>query len=243
MIQYDRGVLYTATGAGWIERAAISAESVKRYADLPCAVFTDDPDTATATGQFDIVEPLRDIHPHLIDTHREKLEVLRRSPFHKTLYLDADTLATCDVREVFELLPRYDYAITHAHRSEAWLRIYGTQQIPPVFVPVQSGVLLYRRCAAVAEFHRRVIRHFVINRLGRDQEAFREVLWQATPSMNMYVLPREWNFNAIDDAREWFANNCDVARPRIFHYKSREPWRAQIEKMQCMVDNAKGTRG
>ena len=116
------GVLYIATGRKFIRAAMHSATSVRRHCPgLPIHPHADWQrhgfDFATSPYPFTSVETIE--RPH----RRSKVDLMARTPFARTLFLDADTEVNEDVRGLFQVLDRFDLALTHAHLRNAAVRL------------------------------------------------------------------------------------------------------------------------
>jgi hypothetical protein len=108
----DCGVCYVATNRKYVTAAILSAESAKKHCgqSLRTHIFTDDPERCKASGFFDSVELIE--NPH----RRSKVDYMAKSPFYKTLFIDADTRIVADFTEAFQLLDKFDVAMAHAMR-------------------------------------------------------------------------------------------------------------------------------
>jgi hypothetical protein len=184
----DKGILYVATGDQYVREAGNSARSFKKtMPDIPSAIFTDDTALAEEGQCFDLVEQYEDP----FHTYADKIAPLKKSPFEKTIFLDADTysLAPCD--EIFDLLDRFDLAVAHAP-----LRVYyySPPDCPACFPEINTGVIAYRR---TSDFERLVDSWLSIyatqppEAKTYDQPAFRQALYTST--MRFAILTPEYN--------------------------------------------------
>jgi len=108
----DCGVIYVATNDVYVQAAILSAQSAKKVcgSELKIHIYTDDPEKCKASGAFDSVELIE--NPH----RRSKVDYMGKTPFNKTLFIDADTRIVADFTDVFFLLEKYDVAMVHAMR-------------------------------------------------------------------------------------------------------------------------------
>ncbi|ELR23704.1 uncharacterized protein ACA1_073480 [Acanthamoeba castellanii str. Neff] len=217
-----QGVVLVATGPVYVEAAIRSARSVKEHCgpDLPVHIWTDLPEVcAAAAGAFDSVERIE--NPH----RRSKVDHLWRTPFERTLFLDADTRVVADVRGLFSLLDRFDLCMAHAHRrshaksattsSSSSSSSPASASPPPVEFPqLNSGVFLYRRSEGVVAFLKRWQEVFHAAALPKDQVTLRELLW--TTDLRVYVLPPEYNVRYQKYIDAWDAGE---AQPKILHMR------------------------
>ena len=81
---------------------------------------------------------------------------MRESPFDRTLFLDTDTTVVGAVEPLFYLLDRFDIGL-HMHPH---YRTYGTYERGGYLSTANTGVVLFRRCAAVSEMFDRWLEAF-----------------------------------------------------------------------------------
>jgi len=136
------------------------------------------------------------------------------SPFERTLYLDADVFVMTDVTELFSLLDRFDIALAHdqernsAHSAAIWRRPFGA-----CFPQFNSGVIAFRKTAAVTTLlnaWREAVRD---NDMKRDQSALRELLWHS--DLRIATLPPEYNMMDLSSVLR--LDGASIA-PRIIHH-------------------------
>ena len=105
----SNGIIFIATGRPYIEAANAAARSVREMVPgVGVDLFCDETGAADA-ALFDEVHPISDPH------RRSKVDCLPKTRFEKTLYLDTDIRIAEDISDLFELLPRFDIALAHAH--------------------------------------------------------------------------------------------------------------------------------
>jgi hypothetical protein len=201
-----RGVVFVATGAAkYIALAERAAASVKRHCPgLAVDLFTDAP---RESGVFDRVHVLED------PWFRSKIDGLLRSRFERTLYMDADMLVLADMRDIFDVLDRFDVAL-----AQDWLRnaplhhTFWRKPLPPAFAMFNGGLIALRRNPATSAFLEDWRAAVQATDTGRDQISLRELLWDS--DLRIATLPEEYNLLAIADVRRW---TPDHAAPRILH--------------------------
>jgi hypothetical protein len=99
------GVIFATTGKNYTELAERAAQSVKDSCPgLEVDLFTDQ---HVDMPVFDRIHQLED------PWHRSKMDAMIASRFDKTLYLDVDLFVIADIRDVFEVLDRFDMAMAH----------------------------------------------------------------------------------------------------------------------------------
>lgn len=201
----DCGVLYVARGAGYLDLAMASAESLRRYApDLPIDLFTDQP---APCGPFDRVRPIPD------SGTRDKIACMAETRFARTLFLDCDTLVLNPLGDLFELLERFDLAVCHdVRRTGPLIRQGWRVQTPYAFPQMNTGVMLYRRSPAMLAFLADWAAAYAEAGIGRDQPTFRDLLWMS--DLRFYVLPEEFNLRRVTQLDAW---EPEDVRPTVLH--------------------------
>lgn len=191
------GVIYVATGEAYFEEAKFSAQSVRDVSpNLSITIFTD----LDRSGQdpFDRVLTVDSPkYPYL-----GRIKCLQKTPYEKTLFLDSDTFVAKDIRPLFKLLDRFDFAAAHAPiriaEGEGTIHAgYPIEGVPDAFPEMNGGVLLYLNTTAtrqmLTDWERRYER--VVCEVGEarsDQPALRKSLYENP--VQFTVLPPEYNF-------------------------------------------------
>lgn len=199
------GVIFATTGKSYTKLAERAAKSVKEVCPgLAVDLFTDQ--------HLDI--PVFDrIHQIGDPWRRSKIDAMAASRFDKTLYLDADLIVIADIRDVFEVLDRFELAIAHDPiRNGERCQTFWRKQIPNAFPQFNSGVIaLNRSPKVVAELHNWsvTVRE---NDFERDQPVLRELLWDS--DLRIATLPQEYNLMRFRDLHLWRTHH---SAPRIIH--------------------------
>ena len=202
------GVLFVATGAGYRQLAARAAASVARVSPgLPIDLATDEP---VEPGDFATVTLLDD------PWFRSRIDAMAATRFERTLHLDADVLAVADLRDVFEVLDRFDIALAHdqARNSPAANTVWR-RPLPAAFPQFNGGVIAYRRTPEVLGFLGRWAEAMRAPGMRKDQPSLRELLWES--GLRIATLPPEYNLLDLGAVRRW-----DRFRPAprlIHHYR------------------------
>jgi len=201
------GVIYVATGPDYIDLARASAASLRAVEpDLLIDLFTDNPDRPDL-GMFD------QIHFIAVPEPRSKLTCMALTRFERTLFLDADTLIVGALGDLFDLLERFDCALAHdVRRASALVQEGLVERTPYAFPQLNSGVLLYRRSAAMLSFLDEWATRFRQTGVDRDQIILKEMLWRS--DLRFYVLPPEFNLRRVTMLDAWEPLD---ARPTILH--------------------------
>jgi len=203
----DNGVIYVATGPDYRALAQASARSLRAVEPgLAVDLFTDDP-AAAEPGLFDAVHEIADPHP------RSKLDCMAKTRFERTLFLDADTLVLSPLGDLFDVLERFELALAHdVRRASALIRTGHAVETPYAFPQLNSGVLLYRRSAAMLAFLADWARRFAETGGTRDQPVLRDMLWQS--DLRFWVLPPEFNLRRVTMLDAW---EPEDAVPTVLH--------------------------
>jgi lipopolysaccharide biosynthesis glycosyltransferase len=187
----DRGVIYYATGAKYVEQALISAKSLKAHNDVAVTVYTDRSDLASPYVDMAITISPGD-YPFY-----DRINYFQESPYDRTVYLDTDTYIAGDITPLFAMLERFDIvaAFNEDRNTAGEHTSFETIEIdvPDAFPEYQCGVIGYRNTEAVQtcfdEWQQRYKPYRDANLL--DQPHFREALYHSPVSIG--TLPREYN--------------------------------------------------
>ena len=217
-----QGILFIATGERYVRAAARSARSALAHCPgLPIHLYTDPTSFDSFLGEagFPFTSAGKIENPHA----RSKVDYMSKTPYERTLFLDADTVVNSDIREMFQILDRFDIAMTHAHhRSPSNLKPWRIP-LPDAFPEFNSGVVLFRKTPAVVQFWEGLSSHFGTDwpeagrRTGQphhDQILIRELLWLS--DLRIATLPPEFNVRKLKYHLLWSRSE---ATTKIFHLK------------------------
>jgi len=215
---HNKGALYIAFGEKYVEQAQNSAKSLKRSSNFDITLFSDREPEDNIFDKVHIFEP----------THnRAKVDLLLKSPYENTLYLDSDTLIVSDLGEIFEILEKFDIVATHdlSRKRSQWAeRISEYKKIPYGFPEINGGILAFTKSpSAVNLLSNWTEKFYELQHLTRnqDQPALRIALWES--SARIYILPPEFNVRNEKIRRKIIKRmktpgNRDLMQPRIFHF-------------------------
>jgi hypothetical protein len=209
-----QGILYIAAGKKYIRAAVHSAETVRAQCPgLATHLYANwqdyDFDFAGSPFPFTSVGKIEDPH------RRSKVDYLPLTPFDRTLYLDTDTGLNADIREMFQVLDRFDIALNHAHRRNSPERLAAWRiPLPLAFPQLNGGVILYRKTPAVIRFLEDWRDYFKEAGLQQDQMTLRELLWLS--DLRIATLPPEYNVRYIKYHYLWSKSE---AQAKIFHLR------------------------
>lgn len=199
------GVIFATTGKDYTELAARAAQTLKNNCpSLEVDLFTDQ---KMHIPVFDRVHQLED------PWRRSKIDAMAESRFEKTLYLDADLFVIADIRDVFQVLDRFDIALAHDEsRNGGHAQLIWRKQLPNAFPQFNTGVIAFRRTPQVIELFRSWSKAVRENDFKGDQRMMRELLWDG--DLRVATLPREYNLMRYGVLRHWLTRD---AAPRIIH--------------------------
>jgi hypothetical protein len=215
------GAIYVSTGERYVRMAAISAKSFKAQCpNIPVHIFTDC--DVSSYECFDSSTQIVDPN----NKYGAKVDYFFESPYQKTLYLDADTKVCEDLTPMFELLDRCEMAIAHDPGRGKYIKKYLGQtpvgkgerkrnfisKAPSSFLPVNSGVILYKMTDSVVAFFKAWQKAFHEEGLENDQFTFRDQLWSS--NLNFWILPPEYNCRPRGHIR--ILKNAMI-NPKILH--------------------------
>ena len=180
MSNSKRGIVYVATGDKYVREAADSSATVREHAEkLPICLITDE---RPSYGEWDDVVVLE--RPTF--SFEDKLEMLR-APYDAVLFLDTDTKVLGPLDEVFELLNRFDIAL-HQTPFGTWYDLPG---VPKAFPEFNSGVIAFRKSAAVHEMFEYWAEDYRQIGMPEDQPGLRKAVFRS--DVRYAWLPPEFN--------------------------------------------------
>ncbi len=210
-MRQEKGIVYIAVGAAFVKDAERSARSARqRHPGLPICLFSD---VASREPVFDLWFEIKDAH------RRSKLDCIMRTPFDKTLYLDADTRVIGSIEEPFGLLDRYDLAACHVENrhpvTSATARL-TPEKVDPGFTGFNGGVFYYRMNDQMRRFFESWAAEYKRQNAKFDQPIMRTLLWE-TPDVKVIAIPPEYNVRTL---RALLFRSANESEPRILHL----PW-------------------
>ena len=224
----EKGVMYVATDDKiHIDNAVRSAKSLKRFNDIHVTLYTNNMLNSMNYNVFDNVK--------LVEFDREnfwynRMKFMIDSPYHKTLYLDADSYILDSIDDAFEVLDNFDYAICHGGKKI--VRHYKAIRdnkidisIPYAFSPVNGGVQLFKKNYRTRKFLNKLIKKYLSRNYYDDQISIRELLWDDKCKIKFCILPMEYHIGAKEFIELWDQGICD-SLPKIFfplHWNKNEP--------------------
>lgn len=210
-----RGVVYVAFGDRFVAEAVHSVDSLRRHCPgLPAVLFTDRPAHGAPFDEVRVVE---------VGHIRAKVDLLAQSPFDQSLYLDSDTRVVHDLRDVYEVLDRFDLAMCHdfARKRETMSRhIPEYAAIPYAFSEFNGGVILYGNSEAARRFlelWRQRFHQYREQTKGWDQASLRVAAWESRA--RILTLPPEFNVRSEAVRRRVAKQRLPgVMVPRVLHW-------------------------
>lgn len=190
------GVVFVATGGGYLDLAQQAARSLRETnPELPVDVFTDIMDDPENTV-FDQVHPVPSTHP------RVKLDCFAKARFERVLFLDCDVLVLAPLFDLFDLAERFALSIAHdVRRRSELIRKGHSAKTPYAFPQLNSGVMVYRNDAEMAAFFAEWKRRYDASGEARDQITLKDLLWES--DLRFFVLPPEFNLRRVTELEAW----------------------------------------
>ena len=190
------GVIFVATGQGYVDLAIQAATSLRATnPGLSVDLFTDLAD-APGLGVFDAVHPTPSSHP------RVKLDCFARARFERVLFLDCDVLVLAPLGDLFALADRFALSLAHdVRRCSELIRQGFAVSTPYAFPQMNSGVMLYRNDDGMAAFFAEWKRRYDAAGIPRDQVTLKDLLWES--ELRFYVLPPEFNLRRTTELDAW----------------------------------------
>lgn len=181
----DKGVLYIVGDDKYFEETVQSAKSIRRYTSVDIAVVTErDPEDCPEIFDQIIFSDTLGVD------FSDKVRNIDKSPFDRTVFLDADTYVTEDISPLFNILDTVDIAASHApYRSDAEVNV------PEPFPEFNTGVVPFADRESVHELFDSWIDYYSTFNYEKDQPAFRKAMYET--SVRHHVLTPEWNCRSI----------------------------------------------
>ena len=219
MEKIEKGYLYIAFGEAFTKEALMSIKSLKRFNNEPVALFTD----LDQTKEFDgLVDLYAKINPRHI---RAKVDFIDQSPFKKTIYLDSDTLIVRNISDMFDVLDRFDVAVTndYARKRTKYSNIVPEYaEIPYSFSEVNGGIMAYNNSLATNTFlamWKEYFYKYYEQTNGWDQVSLRISLWRS--NARIHHFPFEYNIRSKGnrEKQDRFKHEFGEQHmsPRIYH--------------------------
>lgn len=210
--QPTHGVIYVATGKRYIKSAIKSARSLRRHSSgIKIHLFANwkecGLDFSNNCEPFTSIESVEQVKYH------QKVDCMRRTPFDRTIFIDADTRIVADIYSVFTLLDRFDIAMTHAPERVKRIKNWKVN-IPDCFPEFNSGVLAYKKSDKVFELLEKWQNDYHEARSRNDQMTLREALWLS--DLRIATLPPEYNIRSLKYLFIWSKRE---ARNKILHLR------------------------
>ena len=215
----NTGVFYIAFGEKYVDEAIFSAESLKRNCpELPAAIAADKKIENNAFNNAKIIKA-----NHM----RCKIDYIYDSPYDYTLYLDSDTKINYGIREIFEILDRFDIALVHDFaRKLNWKSkvVPEYEEIPYSFPEYGEGLVLFKKNSKTKKFFelwKKLFCKYKTQMKNWDQATLRVALWQS--DLRIHTLPMEYNLRNRANREKMNklieeGDSGDLLKPRILHW-------------------------
>ncbi|MDQ3123242.1 MAG: hypothetical protein M3Q14_00970 [bacterium] len=185
----EKGFIYYAVGKNSVTNAMRSIVSLKNHMpDSEITLFTDSPSSFSNLNIT--VLPVSSIYSKLT-----RIELLIKTPYKATFYIDSDTYFQAPCFEIFDLLAEKAIAISYTR-----LKRQPDVSVPSDFPYFNSGVIGYRLTVEVIKlfnYWRKEMEKAVgINDNAKDEPVFRKVLYSLKTPID--ILPAKYNFRFTD---------------------------------------------
>jgi hypothetical protein len=196
----EKGYFYIAYGEAFTKEALLSIESLRRFTDLPIAVYTDQKKIVEGKAEALNINLVGEIVANHL---RAKVDYMDRSPFVKTVFLDTDTVIVRNCDDMFDLLDRFDIAIVndYARKREKYSKIVPEySEIPYAFSEANSGVIAFNSSTRSDTFFKMWKEYFYQyfrETNGWDQISFRISLWKS--NVKIHHMPFEYNVRSSEN--------------------------------------------
>ena len=220
------GAIWVALGHDHIKTAERSAKTFKKFnPGKLTALFTDE---YIQNETFDYIQQIRE------DLVRPKIDMLKASPFERTIYLDNDTLVLGDLSPAYQILDKFEMA---GCQVQLWQRARHNKKyrinVPILFPEINCGVLVYRKCEKTQNFFTQWSKEFHASGLRVDQTTFREILWET--NVHFHVLPEQMNKRLIDPCELVYT---DKPSPLVVHLPSLRPTKSFLDKIKSTISKS-----
>lgn len=207
------GAIFCATGSKYLDLALEAIESFcHHHPEVPVTLFCD----FLNDSHTERIASLPNVRLHFLENPEfgfgDKIWSMRKSPYEKTVYLDADTLVIrpiwedlSSLLEHFSLVALPNMSLNHRWEEEAASRAFGQ---------FNTGVVLYNKSKATEfldAWHEAWLKEEPDSR-GHDQPSFRLAQIQS----NTFCAPLSAEFN--------FMGTGGVGEVRVLHFTA---WRRQ----------------
>lgn len=215
----EKGYLYIAFGKSFTKEALMSIKTLKEYNNEPVALFTDQEKTEEFNGLVDLYAKIKPAHI------RAKVDFISQSPFKKTIYLDSDTIVVRNISDMFEVLDRFDVAVTndYARKRKKYSNLVPEySEIPYSFSEVNGGIMAFNNAFSTKTFFamwKEYFYKYFKETNGWDQVSLRIALWRS--NVRLHHFPFEYNIRSKanrkkqDDFKHEFGEQHMA--PRIYH--------------------------
>jgi len=179
----QRGVVYIATGSAYVDEAIQSAQRLKQHTSLQCTLITNEPIEPSSIDNVIVNQ-----NPSDRPDNSYKLYNLEHTPYSRTLFLDSDTYLRSDISDLFDILDRFDLAVTQAP-------VRNTDRLPELpdwFPEYNCGVMLYNNNRRIQQFLQQWQENYEGLGFVQDQPGFRKTLFE-NEDINYFTLMREYN--------------------------------------------------
>lgn len=203
----------------YLAEAFYSAKSVKKVDPLAQITLFTDQEIENKDKVFTNIKVVK-------MSLRCKQEILLLSPYEKTILLDTDTYVNQSIRDLFQLLDKYEILGVSDYSRKRILDIKEYMEIPYGFSEINGGMLAFKKCDNLTLLYNLWNSYYqkYKNITPWDQPTLRISLWES--NINLYVLPIEYNRRGLHTKEKCVQLKKkgdprfgeDHLKTRVFHY-------------------------
>ncbi|QGA81058.1 putative nucleotide-diphospho-sugar transferase [Candidatus Nanohalobium constans] len=177
----SEGVVYIVTEENYFREFEKSAKQLKKTNDVPITLIT------LEEKQYDFID--ENIVVDDPGKGSDKIYLLEKTPYDRTLYLDTDTYVVDEINELFDVLNQFELAIRRAPQRAS----EEMEDVPPTFSELNTGVISYRKTDDVQQLFDdwKELYEDRSYESHRDQPVFRKALYYS--DVDFTTIPSEYN--------------------------------------------------
>ncbi len=153
-----------------------------------------------------------------------RIEVMRETPFDRTLFLDADTWLVQPVPEMLDLLDKFDLACSLAVVREVY-----PVDVPAAFPELSPGVLAFRSTRKVRDFMVVWGQNFWRDYQARGGISHEQVgFFHSQPSFRETLYHSDLRFAVTPDEYNWAGTGYVQSKVKIIHKRPNPEEEAEL---------------
>jgi len=223
----DNGVVYLAFGSVFVAKALYSAETTKRFnPDVGICIVAnvEFPGKAAVPFWNESVDQWVFLDEPAENNRKYKTNIIRYTPFSKSIYIDCDTFITGSLSHAWTFLDHFDICLRLQEGKQKHTHLEEYEVLPGINTPYlphwNGGVVLFKKNERVESFFDSWQKNFNDSGLEFDQPSLVRTLFES--NVRCLSLDTRWNggFKPLDRGGSRI--------PIIIHYHSM--YDARIER-------------